>query len=62
MDVEAAFDSTWGGSLWKMLKSIAVDPTITSLNEAICDNVECPAVINGQLREWFKEEIGVRQG
>ena len=55
MDVEAAFDSTWSGALWKMLRSIAVDPKMTSLNEAIDDNVECPAVINGQLREWFKE-------
>ena len=62
MDFEAAFDNTWSGALWKMLRSIAVDPKITSLNEAIYDNVECPAVINGQLREWFKEEIGVRQG
>ena len=38
-----------------------MDPKITSLIEAIYDNVECPVVINGQLREWFKEEIAVRQ-
>ena len=39
-----------------------MDPKITSLIEAMYDNVECPFVINGQLREWFKVEIGVEQG
>ena len=39
-----------------------MDPKITSLIEAMYDIVECPFVINGQLREWFKVEIGVEQG
>ena len=39
-----------------------VDPKITSLIEAMCDNVECAVIINGQLTEWFRVEIGVRQG
>ena len=26
------------------------------------DNVECAVVINGQLTEWFRVEIGVRKG
>ena len=29
----------------------------TSLIEAICDNVECPVVINSQLTEWFRKGI-----
>ena len=39
-----------------------MDPKITSLIEAMHDNVECAVVINGQLTELFRVEIGVRQG
>ena len=39
-----------------------VDPTITSLIEAMYDNVEYAVIINDQLTEWFRVEIGVTQG
>ena len=39
-----------------------MNPKITSLIEAMYDNVDCAVVINGQLTEWFRVEIGVRQG
>ena len=42
------------GALWKMLRSILVDPKITSLFEAMYDTVESPVVMNGQLKEWCK--------
>ena len=62
VDFKAAFDAIWRGALWKMLRSTGVDPKITSLIEAMCDNVECAVVINCQMTEWFGVEIGVRQG
>ena len=34
---------------------------ITSLIEAMYDNVECAVVTNSQLTEWFRAEIGARQ-
>ena len=39
-----------------------MDPNITSLFEAMHDNVKCAIVINGQSTAWFSGEIGVRQG
>ena len=45
-----------------MLRSTGVDSMITSLTEAIYDNVECAVIINGQLTQWFRVEIGMRQG
>ena len=30
--------------------------------EAIYKNTECAVVINGQITEWFKVEVGVKQG
>ena len=38
-----------------------MDPTITSLIEAMYDNVEYAVIINDQLTEWFRVEIGVTQ-
>ena len=54
VDFKAAFDNIWRGALWKMLRSIWVDPKITSLIEAMYDMVESAVVINGQLAEWFR--------
>ena len=62
MDFKAAFDIIWRGALWKMLRYIGMNLKITSLIEAMYDNVDCAVVINGQLTEWFRVEIGVRQG
>ena len=39
-----------------------MDLKITSLIETMYDNIECAAIINGQLTEWFRGEIGMSQG
>ena len=49
MDFKAAFNAIWRGALWKKLGYFGVDPEITSLIEAIDENVECAVVFNGQL-------------
>ena len=51
VNLKAAFDTIWSGALWKMLRCIGVDPKMTSLIEAMYDNVEFAVVINGQLTE-----------
>ena len=48
--------------MWKMLRSIGVDPKIRSLIETLYDNVECVVVINDQMAEWFRVEIGAIHG
>ena len=58
VDFKAAFDTIWRGALWKVLRSIGVDPKIASLIGAMYDNVECAVDINGQLTQWFRVEIG----
>ena len=50
VDFKAAFGTIWRVALWKMLRSIGVDPKITSLIETMYNNVECAVVINGHLR------------
>ena len=57
VDFKAVYDIIWRGALWKTLRSIWMDPKITSLIEAMYDNVESVVVINGQLTEYFRVEI-----
>ena len=35
VDFKAAFDTIWRGALWKMLRSVGVDPKMISLIEAM---------------------------
>ena len=60
-DFKAALGINWRGAFWKTLMYIGVDHKITSLIEAMHDNVECAIVISGQLTERIKMEIVVRQ-
>ena len=62
VDFKSAFDTIWRKALWKMLRSIGVTPKIVRIIEAIYKNTECAVVINGRITEWFKVEVGVRQG
>ena len=39
-----------------------MDPNIISLIDVVYDNVAWAVVVNGQLTEWFRVGIGVRQG
>ena len=51
LDFKVTSDVIWIGTLWKILRSIGVDPKITSLLEAMYDNVKCAVVINQQNRQ-----------
>ena len=45
-----------------MLISIGVDRKVVSLIEELYKDTEYAVVIDGELTEWFKVEIGLRQG
>ena len=45
-----------------MMRYIGVNHKIVNIIEELYKNTECAIVINGQLTEWFKVEVGVRQG
>ena len=45
-----------------MLLSIGVDKKIVAIIEQLYSDTECAVVIDGQITDWFKVEIGLRQG
>ena len=62
IDFKAAFDTVWRKALWKMLKSIGVCSKIVNIVEYMYNQTECSILIDGQLKDWFHVEVGVRQG
>jgi len=62
VDFKAAFDTVWRKALWKMMLAIGVDPKLVRIIESLYNDTECAVVIDGNLTEWFKVEIGLRQG
>ena len=45
-----------------MLLSIGVDKKIVTIIEQLYNDTERAVVIDGQITEWFRVEIGLRQG
>ena len=45
-----------------MMTAIGVDTKIVNIIEALYKDTECAIVIDGHITEWFKVNIGVRQG
>ena len=62
IDFKAAFDTIWRSALWKMLKSIGISIKIVNILEFMYKNTECTVMIDKNLTEWFRVEVGVRQG
>jgi len=62
IDFKAAFDTIWRKALWKMLRQIGVNTRIVNILEYMYNATECTVRIDGNLTEWFKVEVGVRQG
>ena len=62
IDFKSAFDTIWRIALWKMMKSIGIDPKIVRIIEKLYQDTECAVVIDGNLTKWFHVLVGVRQG
>ena len=62
IDFKSAFDTVWRKALWRMMIAIGVDKKIVNIIEALYKDTECAIVIDGHITEWFKVNIGVRQG
>ena len=62
IDFKSAFDTVWRKALWRMMIAIGVDTKIVNIIEALYKDTECAIVIDGHITEWFKVNIGVRQG
>jgi hypothetical protein len=62
IDFQKAFDSVWQGALWAIMEFYGFPKKIIAIVQTLYSKAETAVRVNGELTEWFKMGIGVRQG
>ena len=57
-----AFDIIQREKLWKILRVLWVKSCIVDIIKELYDGMRCPVAVGGNLRNWFKSELGICQG
>lgn len=62
IDFKQAFDSVWQLGLWKVLRNYGIPEQLVILLEDMYSKSASAVRVDGELTEWFKVTVGVRQG
>jgi len=62
VDYTKAFNSVWQEGLWPVLQSYRVPCKLVHLLKNLYDNSKLAVLVDKSVGEWFKAEIGSRQG
>ena len=62
IDFEKAFDSIYRESLWNIMSIYGIPEELICLIKAMYSNFECAVVEEGETKEWFQVQSGVKQG
>ena len=62
IDYKQAFDSVWRQGLWQSMRNAGIAEKLIKLIQAIYHKAESAVKKDKQLTDWFKTEVGTRQG
>ena len=62
IDFKQAFDSVWQKGLWQVLRNFGIPEDLIQLLEDLYRKTVSAVRVDGELTEWFKVTVGVRQG
>lgn len=62
IDFEKAFDSVSQEGLWKAMKFFGYPAKYITLLQALYNKSKSAVRVNGELTDWFRTTVGVRQG
>ena len=62
IDFKKAFDRVWHQALIGTMKKYNINITLTSLIEYLYKQATRAVYLNGEIGEWFRTSVGVRQG
>ena len=62
IDFTKAFDRVWHDGLWHTLRQFNFDTTIIDIVESLYKNANSAVLSNNTIGEFFKTNVGVRQG
>ena len=62
IDFRQAFDSVWQQGLWRVLRNYGIPEELVELLEDLYSKTLSAVRVDGELTEWFRVNVGVRQG
>ena len=62
IDVRKAYDRVWRKGLWKRVWDAGVQGRMWRMLRAMYEKAQSCVMVEGEMSDWFKSEIGVRQG
>ena len=62
IDFKKAFDRVWHAALWATMRTYNIHPTLVRTIEQLYSKAMSAVIMNGNVGEWFRTTVGVRQG
>ena len=62
IDFKKAFDRVWHQALWATMHKYNINKTLIALIEELYDHATSSVYLDGDIGEWFRTTVGVRQG
>ena len=62
IDFKKAFDRVWHDALWATMNHFNINSNLTRAIKSLYDNATSAVFLNGNIGEWFRTTVGVRQG
>ena len=62
IDFKKAFDRVWHQALWVTMNKFNIDKTLIALIEELYNQATSSVYLEGEIGEWFRTTVGVRQG
>ena len=62
IDFKKAFDRVWHKALWATMHKYNIDKNLIALIEELYNNATSSVYLDGDIGEWFRTTVGVRQG
>jgi exonuclease III len=62
IDFKKAFDRVWHDGLWQVLRGFNIDEGLVQVIQELYTNASSAVLLDGQIGEFFRTSVGVRQG
>ena len=62
IDFKKAFDRVRHAALWATLKKYNISASLIRVIKFLFDKATNAALFNGNIRDWFRATVGIRQG
>jgi hypothetical protein len=62
VDFKKAFDRVWHAALWATMRLYNINANLITIIEHLYDKATSAVCFNGNIGDWFRTSVGVRQG